>query len=214
MLKALAPSEPLSVDAKNNGLLKSLIKMYAAPNSRYINYYGPPRTITTIPYHQALQLRNGMVGDQPFDLKGKAVLVGLSEILLADRKDSFYTVFSQANGIFISGVEIAATALSNIIEDTSVKPVGLTIHIFIILLWGILAGIVCRLFSVKIGALGIVGLSILYLVVAVILFKTNAYLVSACNPVIFPGSPGLYGRRRHRAFKAFQGSPGQAAHGR
>ena len=42
MLQALASSEPLSDDAKNNGLLKSLIKMYAAPNSRYINYYGPP----------------------------------------------------------------------------------------------------------------------------------------------------------------------------
>ncbi|MBW2706572.1 MAG: CHASE2 domain-containing protein, partial [Deltaproteobacteria bacterium] len=95
MLKALASSEPLSVDAKNNGLLKSLIEMYAAPNSRYINYYGPPRTITTIPYHQALQLRDGKVGDRQYDLKGKAVFVGLSEALLADRKDSFYTVFSQ-----------------------------------------------------------------------------------------------------------------------
>ena len=204
MLKALAPSEPLSVDAKNNGLLKSLIKMYAAPNSRYINYYGPPRTITTIPYHQALQLRNGMVGDQPFDLKGKAVLVGLSEILLADRKDSFYTVFSQADGIFISGVEIAATALSNIIEDTPVKPVGLTIYIFIILLWGILAGIVCRLFSVKIGALGIVGLSIIYLVVAVILFKTNGIWYPIVTPLFFQAPLafiGAVGIEHSRLFK-------------
>ena len=204
MLKALAPSEPLSVDAKNNGLLKSLIKMYAAPNSRYINYYGPPRTITTIPYHQALQLRNGMVGDQPFDLKGKAVLVGLSEALLADRKDSFYTVFSQADGIFISGVEIAATALSNIIEDTPVKPVGLMIHIFIILLWGILAGIVCRLFSVKIGALGIVGLSIIYLVVAVILFKTNGIWYPIVTPLFFQAPLafiGAVGIEHSRLFK-------------
>ena len=204
MLQALAPSEPLSVDAKNNGLLKSLIKMYAAPNSRYINYYGPPRTITTLPYHQALQLRNGMVGDQPFDLKGKAVLVGLSEILLADRKDSFYTVFSQANGIFISGVEIAATALANIIEDTSVKPVGLTIYILIILLWGILAGIVCRIFSVKIGALGIVGLSIIYLVVAVILFKINGIWYPIVIPLFFQAPLafiGAVGIEHSRLFK-------------
>jgi len=206
MLQALAPSEPLSVDAKNNGLLKSLIKMYAAPNSRYINYYGPPRTITTLPYHQALQLRNGMVGDQPFDLKGKAVLVGLSEALLADRKDSFYTVFSQANGIFISGVEIAATALANIIEDTSVKPVGLTIYIFIILLWGILAGIVCRLFSLKIGAPGIVGLSILYLVVAVVLFKTNGIWYPIVIPLFFQAPlafAGAVGIEHSRLFKEF-----------
>ncbi len=204
MLQALAPLEPLSDDAKNNGLLKSLIKMYAAPNSRYINYYGPPRTITTLPYHEALQLRNGMVGNRQYDLKGKAVFVGLSEILLADRKDSFYTVFSQANGIFISGVEIAATALSNIIEDTPVKPVGLRIHIFIILLWGILSGAICRLFSLKIGAMGIVGLSLVYLVVAIILFKTNGIWYPIVIPLFFQ-TPlafiGAVGIEHSRLFK-------------
>jgi len=204
MLQALAPLEPLSDDAKNNGLLKSLIKMYAAPNSRYINYYGPPRTITTLPYHEALQLRNGMVGNRQYDLKGKAVFVGLSEILLADRKDSFYTVFSQANGIFISGVEIAATALSNIIEDTPVKPVGLTIHIFIILLWGILSGVICRLFSLKIGAMGIVGLSLVYLVVAIILFKTNGIWYPIVIPLFFQAPLafiGAVGIEHSRLFK-------------
>jgi adenylate cyclase len=82
MLNALTSSVPSSVDAKNFRLLKSLIEMYAAPNSRYVNYYGPPRTITTIPYHQALQLRNGKVGDRQYDLKGKAVFVGLSEAFI------------------------------------------------------------------------------------------------------------------------------------
>jgi serine phosphatase RsbU (regulator of sigma subunit) len=204
MLQALAPLEPLSDDAKNNGLLKSLIKMYAAPNSRYINYYGPPRTITTLPYHEALQLRNGMVGNRQYDLKGKAVFVGLSEILLADRKDSFYTVFSQANGIFISGVEIAATALSNIIEDTPVKPVGLTIHIFIILLWGILSGVICRLFSLKIGAMGIVGLSLVYLVVAILLFKTNGIWYPIVIPLFYQAPLafiGAVGIEHSRLFK-------------
>jgi serine phosphatase RsbU (regulator of sigma subunit) len=185
MLEELKHSEPLSVDVKKHRLLTSLIKMYAAANSRYINYYGPPRTITTIPYHQALQLREGTVGDKQIDLKGKAVFVGLSEILMADRKDSFYTVFSQANGIFISGVEIAATALSNILEDTPVKPIGLHLHILIILLWGILAGIICRISTVKVGALSVVGLSILYLVAAVYLFKTNGSWVPIVIPLFF-----------------------------
>ena len=204
LLQALATLEPLSDDAKNNGLLKSLIKMYAAPNRRYINYYGPPRTITTLPYHEALQLRNGMVGNRQYDLKGKAVFVGFSEILLADRKDSFYTVFSQANGIFISGVEIAATALSNIIEDTPVKPVGLRIHIFIILLWGILSGVICRLFSLKIGAMGIVVLSLVYLVAAIILFKTNGIWYPIVIPLFFQAPLafiGAVGIEHSRLFK-------------
>jgi serine phosphatase RsbU (regulator of sigma subunit) len=206
MLQALDASETLSNDAKSKELLESLIKMYAAPNSRYVNYYGPPRTITTIPFHQALQLRDGKVGDQQYDLKGKAVFVGLSEALLADRKDSFYTVFSQADGIFISGVEIAATAFSNIIEDTPVKPVGLTIYMLIILLWGILAGIACRIFSLKIGALCIVGLSILYLGVAVILFKFKAIWYPIVLPLFFQAPmafAGAVGIEYSRLFKEF-----------
>jgi serine phosphatase RsbU (regulator of sigma subunit) len=206
MLQALAASKALSDDAQNKELLKSLIEMYAAPNSRYVNYYGPPRTITTIPFHQALQLRDGKVGDRQYDLKGKAVFVGLSEALLADRKDSFYTVFSQADGIFIGGVEIAATAFSNIIEDTPVKPVGFTIYMLIILLWGILAGIACRLFSLKIGALSIVGLSILYMGVAVILFKVKAIWYPIVLPLFFQAPlafAGAVGIEYSRLFKEF-----------
>jgi serine phosphatase RsbU (regulator of sigma subunit) len=145
-----------------------------------------------------------MVGNRQYDLKGKAVFVGFSEILLADRKDSFYTVFSQANGIFISGVEIAATALSNIIEDTPVKPVGLRIHIFIILLWGILSGVICRLFSLKIGAMGIVVLGLVYLVVAIILFKTNGIWYPIVIPLFFQAPLafiGAVGIEHSRLFK-------------
>jgi serine phosphatase RsbU (regulator of sigma subunit) len=180
--------------------------MYAAPNSRYLNYYGPPRTIPTIPYHQALQLHDGMVEDKQYDLRGKAILVGLSEALLADRKDSFYTVYSQADGIFISGVEIAATALSNIIQDTPVKAVGFSIYLLTILFWGILTGVICRLFSLKIAALSIVGSSILYLVIAVILFKTNAIWYPLIIPLFFQAPLAfisVVGIEHTRLFKEF-----------
>jgi adenylate cyclase len=140
-----------------------------------------------------------------YDLKGKAVFVGLSEAVLADRKDSFYTVFSQADGIFIAGVEIAATALSNIIEDTPVKPVGLAVHTLILFLWGMLAGLACRLFSLKIGALNIVGLSVLYLGLAVLLFKNNAIwypIVTLCFsrrpwPLPAPWASSIHGFSRN-----------------
>ena len=206
MLQALVASDSLSNDDKNKRLLKSLIRMYAAPNSRYVNYYGPPRTIATIPFHQALQLRDGKNGENQYDLKGKAVFVGLSEALLADRKDSFYTVFSQADGIFISGVEIAATAFSNIIEDTPVRPVGLAVHSLIIVLWGILAGIACRIFSLKIGALSIVGLSIIYLVIAVLLFKVKAIWYPIVIPLFFQAPLAFMsavGIEHSRLFKEF-----------
>lgn len=185
MLKELQNSKNSSDDAKKNQMIKSLIKMYQGANYRYINYYGPPRTITTIPYYQALQLHNGRVGDKQVDLKGKAVFVGLSEILLAERKDSFYTVFSQPNGIFISGVEIAATAFSNLLENAPVRPLSLPFYILTILLWGIIIGIICRLSPIIVAALGVVGLSILYLVVVEYQFKSSYNWYPIATPLFF-----------------------------
>lgn len=115
--------------------LKALITIYGGEASRYINFYGPPGTIPTIPYHQALQI--GTESGPAFDVvKGKAVFVGLSEVLLAERKDSFYTVFSQGNGVFIGGVEIAASAFLNLLDDATIVPISLPAHIGLSLSWG------------------------------------------------------------------------------
>jgi serine phosphatase RsbU (regulator of sigma subunit)/CHASE2 domain-containing sensor protein len=182
MLDELERSQTFSPHDRRYRLVKALIKLYAGPSSRYINYYGPPRTVTTLPYYEALRLHDGTLEGRHIDLKGKVVFVGLSEALLADRKDSFYTVFSTANGIFVSGVEIAATAFANILNDTPVRSVGARLFVPILLLWGILAGAVCRMFPIKISAPGLTGLSVLYVAVAVVLFKAfNTWL-----PVIVP----------------------------
>jgi hypothetical protein len=76
----------------------------------------------------------------------------------------------------------------------------------IILLWGILAGIACRLFSLKIGALSIVGLSILYMGVAVILFKVKAIWYPIVLPLFFQAPlafAGAVGIEYSRLFKEF-----------
>ncbi len=173
MLNALEHSVPQPADGKNRQKLKALIKVYGGEHSRYINFYGPPRTISTIPFYKALQsgAQNGM-GNQ-IDLKGKAVFVGLSEILLAERKDSYYTVFSQANGVFIGGVEIAATAFANLLEGSSVMPISLRLHLLLLLLWGLLVGIICRMVPTVMAAGAIIVLCLLYLGVAVYQFQTD-----------------------------------------
>ena len=160
--------------AKDEGryrLLKALINMYGGNASRYINYYGPPGTIPTIRYDQALQI--GKEAGPSFDVKGKAVFVGLSEILLAERKDSFYTVFSQANGVFIGGVEIAASAFLNILDDTAVVPISFPAHIGLVLCWGIVIGVLCRLLPISIAAGATAGIGALYLLVAAYQFQSR-----------------------------------------
>jgi adenylate cyclase len=162
-------------------LLKSLAKMYGGADRQYLNYYGPPRTFTTMPFHQALRLGES-TGEHKIDIKGKAVFVGLSEILLTERKDSFYTAFSKTNGVFISGVEIAATAFANLLQDTSVKPIGTPYYIAVILAWGLLVGVVCRTAAPILAAIGILGLVILYLAGAQYQFNVHA----TWYPIVIP----------------------------
>jgi adenylate cyclase len=181
MLTALEQPGASSLGTRQMAMLKSLVKLYGGDNQRYVNYYGPPHTVTTIPYYRALQI--GTPGNQEkIDLKGKAVFVGLSEKILAERKDSFYTVFSQARGVFIGGVEIAATAFLNLFEDRPVAPIGTWSYLAVILGWGLLIGGLCRMSSVMVGAAITLGLSALYFFGAVYQFKTDG----TWYPIVIP----------------------------
>lgn len=194
MLKALERRDPpSSIDEKRKRLLTSLITLYGGSNRWYANYYGPPRTITTIPYYRALQLGERADGGT-IDMKGKAVFVGLSEKLLAERKDSFYTVFSQANGVFIGGVEIAATAFANMLEDSPVKPVGFYVHILILVAGGILVGMLCRMSaSVVVSAAGVVGLGAVYFVNAAYQFNASGTWYPIVIPLFVQAPLGYFG---------------------
>ena len=165
--------ERSGVRAKDEGryrLLKALINVYGGEASRYINFYGPPGTIPTIRYDQALQI--GTEAGPAFDVKGKAVFVGLSEILLAERKDSFYTVFSQGNGVFIGGVEIAASAFLNILSDATIVPISLPAHVGLLFGWGMMVGVLCRLLPISIAAGTMLGIAGLYLTAAAYQFQS------------------------------------------
>ncbi|MGZ3614539.1 MAG: CHASE2 domain-containing protein [Thermodesulfobacteriota bacterium] len=192
-LKELENSNSSPADEKRHQMLKSLINMYQGPSRQYINYYGPPRSIPTLPYYQALQLRDGKVGDKKIDLKDKAVFVGLSEVLLAERKDSFYTVFSQANGVFIGGVEIAATAFSNLMQDKPLRQQSLLLLIILILIWGTLLGVICRIFPMVISALTVVGLSIGYLFLAHYQFKSTDTWYPIVTPLLLQTPIAFFG---------------------
>ncbi len=193
MLEKLERSDRTSGDVHKHRLLRSLIKMYGGGNSRYVNYYGPPRTVTTLPYYQALQLNDNRGGGKPNDLKGKAVFVGLSEKILAERKDSFYTVFSQANGVFISGVEIAATAFLNLLEDKPVRPIGSRHYVLLILLWGLVVGIICRMAGMVAATLSVVVLAAGYLAVAAYQFQAAATWYPIIIPLFLQTPLGLLG---------------------
>jgi len=178
-------------DPSKSALVKSLIGMYGGEDHRYLNYYGPPRTLRTVPLHQVLQAGE-LSGASAIDFKGKAVFVGLSEIALTEKKDSFYTTFSRSDGVFLSGAEIAATAFSNVLQKTPVIPVSAPILLAVIFLWGVLAATVGRLTSTLVGALAIAGASLVYLFAAVFKFQVDGTWYPVIVP-LFIQSPLAFG---------------------
>ena len=193
MIDELERSDPSAENRAKNQMLATLIKLYGGSNSRYVNYYGAPHTVTTIPYYRALQLADETKRGNLPELKGKAVFVGLSERILAERKDSFYTVFSQANGVFIGGVEIAATAFLNMLEDRPVDPIGSQYYLLLIVLWGVLIGAICRTSSIMIGAASAAVLSVAYFVAAGFQFKSAGTWFPIVVPLFVQGPLGFVG---------------------
>jgi adenylate cyclase len=118
--------------------VRALHALYSAPDSVYLNYYGPARSIPTVPFARALT-------DAPRELfANKAVFVGLSEPLQTDQIDIFHTVFSQPDGVDLSGVEISATAYANLRAGDWIRPFTLGAALVLAVFWAVATTAACR----------------------------------------------------------------------
>ncbi len=172
LLDKLQESPMVSEDAAKSKLLVSQVRMYQEPRERYLNFYGPSGTISTIPYYRILEEQAQSSGsDFRYDLNGKVVFIGLSEQLRPEEKDGFYTVFSQPNGVDISGVEIAATAFANLLEDLPVEPLDPRSTSAIAVVGGTLITVLCLLSPALAAAGWALGLSLGYVAFAHFQFK-------------------------------------------
>jgi len=115
LLETLSESSGQITDSEINRRLQALLAMYLGPERRYLNFYGPPRSISTRSYDEVLSA----TVEQMTSFKDKVVFVGFSEERQPEQKDNFYTVFSQTSGLDLSGVEIAATAFANLAAPRS-----------------------------------------------------------------------------------------------
>ncbi|HEY8519351.1 MAG TPA: adenylate/guanylate cyclase domain-containing protein [Gammaproteobacteria bacterium] len=125
-------------EASERRLLEALVAVYAGAEHRYLNYYGPAKTIRTIPYHHVI----GPMAkpDEELALRGKVVFVGYSESRQSEQQDDFISVFSLRSGQNLSGVEIAATAFANLLEQSSIRPLPPAAHVGVVLVVGFLYG--------------------------------------------------------------------------
>ena len=112
-------------------------RLYDGSDSRYLNYYGPPQTIQTIPYDVARD-----APPEKLAVAGKMVFVGFAELRQSEQDDDFFSVFSQSSGDNLSGAEIGASAFANLLGETFVVPLTMPMHLLLVLGWGFLLGAV------------------------------------------------------------------------
>ncbi|MDV7397182.1 hypothetical protein RZS08_37625, partial [Arthrospira platensis SPKY1] len=81
------------------GLERALQALYAGPAYRFLNFYGPPGTIRTVPYHAVIAGGDPNVPEEMLDFTDKVVFVGYSDLFDPGQPDRFYTVFTRDDGV-------------------------------------------------------------------------------------------------------------------
>ena len=119
--------------ATKTAALRVLLDMYAGPASRFLNFYGPALSVRTLPYDQALKGTGG-------DIAGTLLIVGLSESRQPEQQDDFISVFSQNTGVNLSGAELGATAVANLLEGRALAPLPVPMQGALIVALGLAFG--------------------------------------------------------------------------
>jgi adenylate cyclase len=126
-------------------LLLALAALYAGPDHYYINFYGPPGTIRTIPYESLLTENHDQGAERQSHLTNYTVFVGYSDLYDPDQPDRFYTSFTGKDGVDLSGVEIMATAYANLLSRQTLSPSGTLTSVLAVVSFGFVVGILVYL---------------------------------------------------------------------
>jgi adenylate cyclase len=153
-------------------------------NRLYLNYYGPPRTVTTLPFQDALR---GRLGHDDSSVAGKAVFVGYSARRQPGQRDDYPFVYT-TNGFNLSGVEMGATAFANLLHDKHLELPALSHRAALVLLWGLVIAACFRRLRVRPGIAAGVLLFACYLYAALLAFRLgNIWL-----PIVVPAIQLLF----------------------
>ena len=173
----LGHSAPGNSDATRR--LRALVSLYAGDDLRLLNFYGPAGTIRTIGYDAVLAATPETAASL---FRGRAVLVGYAELDQQEQVEHFATPMSSASAPDLSGVEIAATALGNLVRDESIRQLPFGYSVAIVFIAGLVSVVVCRRFGYRAAFGATIGGLAIYGLVAYLEFVANHVWL----PVIVP----------------------------
>lgn len=166
-------------DQESRAVLLALIGALRTLDPRHIDYYGPPGTVTTLPYQCIIQGGcDAFPAGRFSSLRRKAVFVGFSDLRHGSVMDRFPTVYGN-----FSGVEIAATAFANLLERRSLRPLPVVWHLCIVALWAALLGRLATTASTGFAMCGILSLSAAYSSAAYLAFAHSGLWLPLAVPI-------------------------------
>ena len=148
-----------------------------------INWYGPVSAFNYISFSDVIDsIKSINAGKKPLIppefFKDKVVFVGVTAI-------SQYDIKSTPLSRIYPGVELEATVFNNILDNNPIKRVNSTVDILIcIILSLITAYLVIKLRSVFASSLSVIIVSVLYIILAAVLFERAFVWVGIFNQII------------------------------
>ncbi len=181
-----------SADESRRKLLNALVSAYGGESSRLLNFVGPSGAIPAIEFDRVLAMPEPVAEADRKAFGGKVVFVGFAEAAQAEQVEHFRTVFSDSNGIDLSGVEIAATAFVNLLEDSSIRRAPLRLSALIVFGTGLAATLLCLLLTFRVAIPVTVLLTAGYTGAAVHLFSTGHLWLPVFVPLFISMPAGIF----------------------
>ncbi len=160
----------------------TLVNILGGKHSAFINYYGPPGTITTLPYSS---LFHDSTENRVSYLSQRAVFIGLTHEAEMGEKDGFYTVFTTKKGKHISGVEVAASLFANLEDGSFLIPLHSFIAIICIAAMGLVTAALGHTLNPLTACVATLTLGLVYLTAAYTLFAKLYIWSPVAIPILF-----------------------------
>lgn len=147
--------------------------------SAILNWYGPAGTYTYIPMYQLIKTVNGEKTDLNYDFSNKIIYFGTTAASLFDIK-------TVPTGKIFPGVEVQATYVNNIIDNSFIRKVDRSYTIALsILLALLIASVVTRVSSAYTASIVCFSSYFVYLLIAYNALKYENLWLEVVYPLIF-----------------------------
>jgi adenylate cyclase len=176
---------------RNARLLDALIRLYGPGGNYYLNFYGPPGSVPTVPYHTVIAQARSRAGPAPSDFAGMCVFVGYSETTIPTKIDGFNTVFTSDGGVDLSGVEIGATAFANLLTDDLLEPVHPVIGAGLLVAFALAVGLPAFLLPALWALTTTLAICAAYAVAAQLLFDCARLWLPLATPLLLQAPVAL-----------------------